>query len=156
MKNSFSVVWGGKEENEYLQIPMDFRGNMTLTLKRGWSKDDAPQPQGCSLTAQGDGTGHLWQSAGKGTGCSEAELWHTESPWLWLCPAEIPCGQCLLHPSAKPSVLPGEPWCSCSAPPQKATPGVALAKTTKGKGGGGVGRGRETEGKMLILCTLSW
>lgn len=45
MKNSFSIVWGGKEENEYLWSPMDFRGNMTLTLNRGWSRDDAPQPQ---------------------------------------------------------------------------------------------------------------
>lgn len=35
MKNCFSVVWGGKEENEYPQVPMDFRGNMTVTLNRG-------------------------------------------------------------------------------------------------------------------------
>lgn len=42
MKNSFSIVWGGKEENEHPQIPMDFRGSMTLILDRGWRKDDAP------------------------------------------------------------------------------------------------------------------
>lgn len=28
-------MWGGKEEEEYPQTPMDFRGNMTLTLNTG-------------------------------------------------------------------------------------------------------------------------
>lgn len=60
---------------------------------RGWSKDDAPQPQGWSLIPQGDGTGQLWQSIGKSMGCNEVEVWHTESHWLWLCPTEIPCGR---------------------------------------------------------------
>lgn len=35
IKNSLPVVWGGKEEKEYPQIPIGFRGNMTLTLSRG-------------------------------------------------------------------------------------------------------------------------
>lgn len=38
---------------------------------------------------------------------------------------------------------------------REASPGVALAKTTKRKEQG-VGRGRETEGKLLILYTLYW
>lgn len=64
--------------------------------------------------------------------------------------------RCLLYPSVKPSVLPGEPGCSCSVPSsEKQTQGLLLAKTTRGKDWG-VGRGRETEEKTLILCTLCW
>lgn len=44
--------------------------------------------------------------------------------------------QGLLYPSEKPSVLSGEPWSSCSVLPREASPGVALAKTTRGKEGG--------------------
>lgn len=136
MKNSFSVMWGGKEENEYPRIPMDFRGNMTLTLNRAWSKDDAPQPQGWSLIPQGDGTGQSWLSVGKSMGCS-GDLAHRVTVVMTLSYQNPLWAQCLLYPRAKPSVMPGEPQCSCSVPSsEKQAQGLFLQRQPRRKSRG--------------------
>lgn len=135
MKNSFPILWGGKEENEYPRTPLGFRGSMTLTLKRAWSKNEASQPQGWSLIPQGDGPGLLWQWEGKGMGCrgvGTGALSHTGydsilpksptgtvSPWFqW---------------GTKQNVLPGELWSSCSVPSENKVQGWLLQRRPRGR-----------------------
>lgn len=144
MKNSFSIVWGGEEENEYPQIPMDFSWNMTLTLNRGWSKDNSPQPQGWSLIPHGDGTEQSWQSVGKSTRCSEVEVWHTESHRLWLCPTEIPCGHGVsCTPVWNQASCPESQGVPALSPPQRSKPrGCFLQRQPGGRTGGLAGAER--------------
>lgn len=72
-------MWGGKEENEYPQSPVGFRGIMTLTLNTGAQGDEASPLKasgGRSLIHQGDGPGQPRSpapSVRKSAGCSDAE-----------------------------------------------------------------------------------
>lgn len=122
-------------------------GKWIPTNSNGFQREHDPDPkQGLkqrwrspasemSLIPQGWGTG---QSVGKSMGCSEAEVWHTGSHWLWLCPAEIPCGHSV-------SCIPVQNQVSCLeshgapalSPPQRSKPRGCFAKTNQGEGVGG-------------------
>lgn len=128
---------------------------------RGWSGDDASQPQGDRARFPRE----LWSSAAlapeprvrKSVGCSEAGDWHTAPRRPQPHPAKVLCRHSASVTSEKPSAVHLRAVALLLRPLLKVgSPRATLVKRTKGKESVKTRVGRENEGKLLIPGTPYW
>lgn len=142
MKKLLFHCVGWKEGNEFVG-----------TNSKGFQREHDPDPkQGLKQRWWSPASGMESDSQGRWPmavvalsreehGMQWREIWHTESHWVMLVMTlsyqNLPWSQCLLYPTEKPSVLPGELWCSCSVPSsEKQARGLLLQRQPRGRSRG--------------------